>query len=43
MILELKKLIAVKLLFWAFKVMPDCEFKKSFSKLLATELLNGMD
>jgi len=40
---ELKKLIAVKLLDWSFKIMPDCKFKIELAKLMTNELLKGMD
>lgn len=41
--IELKKLIAVKLLNWSHSIMPDCNFKLELSKLINSELLNGMD
>jgi hypothetical protein len=35
---ELKKLIAVKLLYWSFCIMPDSEFKTELAKLMVNEL-----
>ncbi len=40
---ELKKLIAVKLLDWSFRIMPDCKFKIELAKLMTNELLKGID
>ena len=34
---ELRKLVALILLRWAFIVMPDCKFKIELAKLLSRE------
>lgn len=39
MIEEIRKMIAVKLITWAFKVLPICEFKR----LLATFIYDNLN
>lgn len=37
---EFKKLIAVKLLSWAYSVLPECDFKYKYSEFLKENILD---
>jgi len=39
-IIELRKLITTLLMGLAFRVMPDCEFKKKYTDFMLKELMN---